>query len=92
MKLLRPAQVLPWLPMPPAQPALTSWSSAASCAPATLGPAGGPPAQVCTLPHRTFLCDVMCVPEDLTYVLVILSRWPHTKLTLAGITCVRGGL
>ncbi|CAK0739108.1 hypothetical protein CVIRNUC_001137 [Coccomyxa viridis] len=41
----RPAQVLPWLPMPPAQPALTSWSSAASCAPATLGPAGGPPVQ-----------------------------------------------
>ena len=44
----RPAQVLPWLPVPPAQPALSAWSSGASCAPASLGPAGEPAAQVGT--------------------------------------------
>ena len=41
----RPAQVLPWLPVPPAQPALTAWSPGASCAPTSLGPAGEPAAQ-----------------------------------------------
>jgi len=41
----RPAQVLPWLPVPPAQPALTTWSPGANCAPTSLGPAGEPAAQ-----------------------------------------------
>ena len=43
----RPAQVRAWLPVPPAQPALSTWSPGASCAPASLGPAGEPAAQAC---------------------------------------------
>lgn len=45
----RPAQALSWLPVPPVPPALTTWSPGASCAPASLGPAGEPAAQARTL-------------------------------------------
>lgn len=46
-----PAQALPWLPVPPAQPAPTAWSPGASCGPASLGAAGEPAAQVRVSQH-----------------------------------------